>query len=115
MIFHQQVTVVRPGTRVDRGGNEVPDWSPGAATRTVVEHVSVQPNTQNEDVESDRTAVVTGWRVLSEPGVDADVRSGDRIEWDGMTLEVVGEVARWPDPLDGGVHHIEFTMRRATG
>lgn len=113
LIFHQQVTVVRPGTRVDRGGNEIADWS--AAIRAAVGPVSVQPNTQHEETEPDRTAVVTGWRVISAPGVDADVRSGDRVEWDGMTLEVAGEVARWPDPLEGGVHHIEFTVRRATG
>ncbi|MFE2497087.1 hypothetical protein [Streptomyces scopuliridis] len=115
MIFHQSLVRVRAGERADRGGNTVKDWSPGAVSRLAVEHLSVQPNTQNEATDPTRTAVVTGWRVLSEPGTDADIRSDDRIEWDSKTLEVEGEVARWPDPLDGGVHHIEFTMIRATG
>lgn len=117
MIFHQSLVRVRAGRKPDRGnpGLELPDWSPGAVARITVSGVSIQPNTQDEATDPTRTAVVTGWRVLSEPGTDADVRSDDRIEWDGMTLEVQGEVARWPDPLDGGVHHIEFTMSRATG
>lgn len=112
-MFDQSLTRVRPGTRVDRGGNTVPDWA--AATRTEISRLSVQPLTQKETADAERTAVVTGWRVLSEPGTAPDIRSTDRVEFDGMTLEVVGEVARWPDPLDGGVHHIEVTLQRATG
>lgn len=119
MIFDQSVTTVRPGSKVDRGGNTVPDWSESAVTREVIDQVSVQPgglpNSQGETVSPERNAVVTGWRVLTAPGVDADVRPADRIEWDGRTLEVVGEVARWSDPVDGGVHHVEFAMGRATG
>lgn len=115
MIFYQSIVRVRAGTRTDRGGNTMPDWSPEAVSRLSIDRVSVQPNTQEETTGPERGAVATGWRVLSEPGVDADVRATDRVEWDGMTLEVVGEVARWPDPLDGGVHHVEFTMSRATG
>ncbi len=115
VIFHQAVTVVRPGTRTDRGGNTVADWSPGAVTRTLVGQLSVQPSAQGELADQDRTSVVTGWHVLSEPGTDPDVRSGDRIEYDGVTCEVKGEVARWRDPLDGTVHHVEWQMRRSTG
>lgn len=115
MIFLQSVMVVRPGSTTDRGGNAVPDWSEGAVTRMSVSPVSVQPSVQTEQVDDDRTEVVTGWRVLSAPGVDGDVRAGDRIEWDGRTFDVDGEVARWPDPLGDGVHHIEFAMRRSTG
>jgi hypothetical protein len=115
IIFNESVTVVRAGSRVDRGGNTVPDWSPGAVTRHAVTRVSVQPNTQNEQADPTRNAIVTGWRVYTMPGTDADVLATDRIEWDGMTLEVVGEVARWKDPIGGGIHHVEFTMQRAQG
>lgn len=111
MIFHHTLVTVRPGTKVDRGGNEIDDWS--NPTRTTVEQVSVQPTDQTEDTSATRSAVVSGWQVISAPGTDPDVRSSDRIEWGGMTLDVVGEVARW-DP-DGPAHHVEFVMTRATG
>lgn len=115
MFFFDSVVRVRAGTRVDRGGNTVPDWSPGAVNRLTVTGLNVQPDTQIETVDEQRNAVVTGWRVQSEPGTAPDVRAVDRVEWDGMLLEVDGEVACWTDPLDGTVHHVEFRMRRATG
>lgn len=114
-MFDQAFVRVRAGETTDRGGNTIADWSPGAVSRLLVEDVSIQPNVQDESTDPTRTAVVTGWRVLSEPGTDADIRADDRIEWDGMTLEVDGEIARWPDPLDGGVHHFELSMTRSTG
>lgn len=115
MIFFQSVVRVRPGTRTDRGGNQVPDWSPGAVDRLTIERLSVQPQVQTELAGAERTSVITGWRVLSEPGTNPDVRSSDRIEYDGLTCEVKGEVGRWPDPLTGAVHHVEWQMRRSTG
>jgi len=114
-MFFDTIVRVRAGTRTDRGGNTVPDWSPGAVTRATVTGVNVQPNTQNESTEPGRTAVVTGWRVQSAPGTAPDVTAVDRIEWGAMICEVQGEVAQWSDPLDGSPHHIEFTMTRATG
>lgn len=119
MIWHQTIVRVRAGERTDRGGNTVPDWSETVVSRLTITDVSVQPggmpDSQGESVTPERNAVATGWRVLSAPGTNPDVTAVDRIEYDGMTLEVNGEVARWPDPLDGGVHHVEFAMKRATG
>ncbi|GAA1406261.1 hypothetical protein GCM10009639_53920 [Kitasatospora putterlickiae] len=115
VIFHQRVVRVRAGTRTDRAGNTVADWSPGAVSRLTVERLSVQPAVQMEHTEPDRTGVITGWRVLSAPGTAPDVRAGDRIEHDGLLCDVVGEVARWPHPISGGVHHVEWQMRRSTG
>jgi hypothetical protein len=115
VVFHQSFVRVRAGTKTDRGGNTVPDWSPAATDRITVHQVSVQPTTQTEEASASRTAVVTGWQVISAPGVDVDVRSDDRIEWDGKLLEIVGEVARYLDFVHGSTHHVEFAMRRATG
>ncbi|GGP56039.1 hypothetical protein [Streptomyces abikoensis] len=115
MFFDQAIVRVRAGVRVDRGGNRLPDWSPEAATRLTIAEVDVQPTTATESTTPERVAVVTGWHVQTPPGVDVDVRATDRIEWADMLLEVVGEVARWPDPLDGTVHHVEFDVVRATG
>ncbi|MEW2578346.1 hypothetical protein [Streptomyces syringium] len=113
MVFHQSLVRVRAGTKTDRGGNTVPDWS--ETDRVTISRVSVQPNLQTEATDPTRTVAVTGWRVLSEPGTDADIRAEDRIEWNGMTLEVQGEVARWAEFQHGGTHHIEFVMTRVTG
>lgn len=117
MIFLQSLVRVRPGRKASRGNPDdtVPDWSPGAVSRLTVEELSIQPNTQNEATDETRTAVVTGWRVLSAPGTNPDITAADRIEWGGLTYEVEGEVARWPDPFDGGTHHVEFVVQRATG
>lgn len=115
MMFNQSLVRVRAGERVDRGGNTVKDWSPDAVSRLTVAQVNIQPSVQTEIVDEDRNAVVTGWHVQSAEGTDPDIRFDDRIEWDGMTLEVDGEVARWPELFADSVHHIEFEMKRVTG
>jgi hypothetical protein len=114
-VFHQTIVRVRAGTRTDRGGNVVSDWSPDRVSRLPVSSVSVQPATQTEANDATRSHVVTGWQVISAPGVDADIRADDRIEWGGMTLEVAGEVGRFLSFADSSTHHIEFVMRRSTG
>lgn len=115
MMFNQAAVRVRAGAKVDRGGNSVPDWSAGAVNRLSVTGLNIQPNAQSEDVEEDRTAVVTGYRVQSAEGSAPDVRSADRIEWRDQLYEVDGEVASWPDLFTDTIHHIEFVMVRATG
>ncbi|MGJ3228916.1 phage head completion protein [Micromonospora aurantiaca (nom. illeg.)] len=116
MLFRQRLTVVKPGTRTDRSGSVVDDWSPAAVSRVLVTRVSVQPNVQDEQVGATRSTVTTGLRVLSQPGTNPDVTAKDRIEYQGLTYEVDGEVARWPDPVNSTrVHHVEFVMVRVTG
>ena len=115
MMFNQSLVRVRAGERTDRGGNTVKDWSPQAVSRLAVDQVNIQPSVQTEIVDADRNAAVTGWHVQSDEGTAPDIRSDDRIEWDGMTLEVEGEVARWPELFADAVHHVEFEMKRVTG
>lgn len=114
-MFNQTAVRVRAGTKTDRGGNTVPDWSPSAASRLTVTSLNVQPNSQSESVEESRNSVVTGYRVQSAEGTRPDVTAGDRIEWRGQMYEVDGEVAEWPDLFTDTVHHIDFVMVRATG
>lgn len=60
--------------------------------------------------------VVTGWRIYSRAGVDLDIEPTDRIEWAGRSLEVLGEVSRWPHPIrPGRVHHVEVDVQRISG
>ncbi|MFC5992946.1 hypothetical protein ACFQE5_01825 [Pseudonocardia hispaniensis] len=114
MFFHDTVTVVRPARTVDRYRNEVLDWGP-AATRVQVARVAVLPAVQAEAETAVRDTVTTGWRLYSQPGTDLDIRASDRIEWAGYTLSVVGEPARWPDPITGRVHHVDCALQEVTG
>ncbi|MCX5522589.1 hypothetical protein OG342_06890 [Streptomyces bobili] len=114
-MFNQTAVRVRAGTKVDRGGNNVPDWSPSAVDRLTVTRLNIQPASQSEDVDEQRNAVVTGYRVQSEEGTAPDIKATDRIEWNGEAFEVEGEVASWPGLFTDAVHHIEFMMVRATG
>jgi hypothetical protein len=113
-MFWQSGIRLRPGVKTDRGGNAVPDWSPDAVDQLPVSRLSIQPTTSTEATDTTRTAVVSGWQLISEPGTAPDIVSSDRFEFDSITCEVVGEVARWPDSF-GGVHHIEAVLKRVTG
>lgn len=113
-MFLDEVTVVRAATVRDRWDNDVLDWA--AATRTTVTDVAVLPTSQVEDATGNRVATSTGWRLYSKPGLDVDLFAADRVEWAGMSLEVIGEVARWPHPIRrGAVHHVEVELRRVAG
>lgn len=113
-MYHDTVVIVRAGTATDRYGNQVSDWA--TATRTTADQVAVLPTSQAEDAAGNRTTITTGWRLYSRPGTAPDLRATDRVEWRELSLEVIGEVARWPHPLRrGAVHHIEAELRRVTG
>lgn len=112
-MFNQTAVRVRAGTKTDRGGNTVPDWA--NPDRLTVPGLNIQPNSQAEDADEQRSAVVTGYRVQSAEGTRPDIRASDRIEWRSQLFEVDGEVAEWPDLFTDSAHHIEFVMVRATG
>ncbi|MFF5473332.1 hypothetical protein [Streptomyces achromogenes] len=112
-MFNQSAVRVRAGSKTDRGGNTVPDWS--HPDRLTVTGLNIQPNSQSEGVDEQRDAVITGYRVQSTEGTAPDIKATDRIEWNSQTFEVDGEVATWPDLFTDTPHHIEFAMVRATG
>lgn len=114
MIFNQTLVRLRAATRVNRGGDVVPDWSVEPTALTIGQ-VSVQPSSQLENTTEASDVRTERWRVLSAPGTAPDVRALDRVLYDGHTFEVEGDVAVWPDPTYGGTHHVEFGMRRDTG
>lgn len=108
MIFSATITRVRAGTKTDRAGDTMPDWE--ASTRLDYHGVSMQPRIEQETVQTDRDLSVSSWWLSSQIHQDIDLLATDRVEFAGMTLEVVGDVGRWPHP-DGGVHHIEATLK----
>ncbi|AVO22266.1 head-to-tail connector complex protein [Streptomyces phage Nesbitt] len=103
---------VRAPLVTDKYGNTTTerDWT--KAVRTPITGVSVQPDGSSE-TDGDRELVITGWKLYTPRGRDLDLVKTDRVEWDGMTLEVDGEVARWR--LGGRVHHVEIRLKRVTG
>ena len=109
MLYLQTIVVVRPAATEDDYGNQKLDYGP-SATRTSMTGVNVQPKGGSTEDTDDKQLTVTGWGLYTPRGVDLDLRETDRVEFDGMTLQVAGKVGRWPAP-GGGVHHIEADLR----
>lgn len=109
IFYRQSVTIVRPAESEDEYHNIKFDYG-AAAARIPVANVNVQPFGGSSEDTDDRQVTVTGWRLYTPRGRDLDLRETDRIEFDGMTLQVSGKVARWPAP-GGGVHHIEADLK----
>lgn len=112
LLFHQSFTRVRAPLMVDRYQNKKRDWT--NAERVVFSGVNIQPAgspPQSDEDTIDRQTTVTGWELQTPEGVDLDLLETDRVEYDGMTLEVDGKVGRWPDPFGPGVHHVEARLK----
>jgi hypothetical protein len=112
LMFEQAIVIVRAPLVADRYQNKTRDWS--NAARVPVEGVNVQPAgapVRSEEDTVDRQTTVTTWTLQTREGVDLDLMATDRVEFDGMTLEVDGKVGRWPDPFTGAVHHVEARLK----
>ena len=66
----------------------------------------------------ERPQVATSWRLYTPPGTDIpelSARSRVRIGA-GLTLDVVGDPQRWPDPYNSdSVHHLEAALEQVRG
>jgi hypothetical protein len=112
LFFHQQFVRVRAPLVEDRYKNKKRDWN--SAERVTISGVNIQPAgtpVRSEEDTDDRQTTVTAWNLQSAEGRDLDLLETDRIEFDGMTLEVDGKVGRWPDPFGPGVHHVEARLK----
>ena len=98
------VTVVE-GASVDRYGNPVTEETETAGVRAYV-----QPSSASEDI-INRDTRVTDYNVFLLSSASVDGLS--KIIWEGLTLAVDGEPARFDTP--SGPHHIEVKAQRIDG
>jgi head-tail adaptor len=103
------VTLVRAGTTASRYGDDVKDW-PTAERTTTKAWVAQRNRAENLDGREaqDRTFIVY-------LPASTDVTGLDRVEWDGLTLEIVGPPRRAWSPKLRGEHHIELDARLVEG
>lgn len=109
------VDIVHAGTRTDRYGNEVADWSPTAVSRQRAQ-AWMQQNTAAEETDQ-RNAQIGEWLMIANPvDVDGDplaISGASRVEWDGITFEVVGPPGPAWEP--SALHHYEIRLRTVEG
>lgn len=107
-LYEQSGVIVRPAITTDRYSNEKKDYGP-AAERIPVDRINVQPAGGSSEDTDDKQLTVTGWLLISAPGTMPDLRATDRVEVDGLVLEVAGKVGRWPTPYE--MRHIEAQLK----
>ncbi|MBK3572589.1 hypothetical protein JHN63_01870 [Streptomyces sp. MBT65] len=110
-LYEQSGVIVRPSVSGDRYGNKKRDYG-DTADRIPIDEINVQPAGGSSEDTDDKQITVTGYLLVSSPGTMPDLRETDRLEVDGMTLEVTGKVGRWPVPA--GVRHIEAQLKEVT-
>ena len=114
-MFNQTIVRLRAPHRTNRGGESVPDWTSASIDRLTISGVSVQPSSSSESATAQYTLRVTRYRVFTAPGNSPDVEALDRIEFNGETYDVDGEVSSWRNPFSDTRHHIEFAITRNEG
>jgi head-tail adaptor len=102
------VTVVQAPVMSDPYNNRVRDWT--AATRTTVRAVVDQAVTTEATDGKDQTDTLH--RIYLPDGTA--VTAQDRLEWDGMVLEVTGEPITRKGPTPA-LNHIELQGRLVSG
>lgn len=100
------VTIVRAASKpADYGNATELDWT--NTTRTETDGWSVQP-APSDEFTIDRDTFTTRWLAYGPPSVD--VSAFDRIEWQGDTYDIDGDVMRWSF---GALSHVVINLRRS--
>lgn len=106
-LLRDTVTIVRAPLISGPYNSSTYDWA--NATRTTAA-ASVHPVSSTEDVvQQQRTE--TRWKLYLDPY--ADLAATDRVEWDGDSYEVDGEVER--HKARGLLHHQSAVLTRVGG
>lgn len=106
MRLRDSAVVVRAPLVAGSYGNTSRDW-PNATRTTYAVQISAASSTE---VIGDEPQVVTQWKLFAGP--DLDLEATDRVEWDGDTYEVSGDVMKSRQP--GYLHHVRARLRRTT-
>ena len=117
MAYQQRIAILRPAEVESRYSTEL-ELDYENLTRIPVDRpVSLQPVSSREQTEgTGRFSVVTGWALVTPVGMDLDLKSTDWVEYNGRRLAVLGDVLRWPHPMNpNGVHHVEATLEQVVG
>ncbi|MFD0210816.1 hypothetical protein ACFVH9_17185 [Streptomyces hirsutus] len=101
------VIVVKAPDGFDAEGNSNADWS-SAERSTIQGQVEPAASSENRD---NRDQVTTTYLVRLPPGTAVGPR--DRLEWNGMTLEVTGDPLPWSGLA--ALDHIQLTALRIRG
>lgn len=107
MIFRDTVTIRRASVVAGPYNSTERNWSAATSTSSAAD---VQPLQTTEQIVG-QDSVVTRWRIYLPAG--ADLVYTDRVDWDGSTFEVDGEVERWK--RRGVLHHLEAVLKRVQG
>lgn len=100
------IAVLRGTEKPSDYGNTVEiDWT--TPTRTDVDGCSVQPASSDEFT-IDADTFTTRYIAFVPYGVD--VRASDRVEWQGATYDIDGDVLRWSF---GALSHLVINLRRS--
>jgi len=102
-----RLTILRPGTTTGRGSDVVADWANAVETDTT----GWFNQTATADLDATRAGQESDWLLSVRP--DEDIRKGDRVEWDGYTLEVVGHP--WKVYAKAVHHHTEVLLKVVEG
>ena len=102
--------------RVGGGRDQYGDPIPEETERVPLEGAVVAPRMASTDVSADityaygRTSLVTGLILYALPGVH--IRPVDRIEVDGRTYSIEGEIGRWVSPYSTWEPGQQMALRR---
>lgn len=107
--YRQTITRLRPGEKTSRGST-IPDWD--NTERKVISGCSVQPSSTSLSQDGRVLGVSDGLTVYGP--ADADVKAGDRIEYNGNIYTIMGEVLAWPSAT-GALDHILLNLQRWRG
>ena len=91
--MNDAVTVIR-APLIRKNGAQIRDWD--NAERHIVEHVQVTAQATSREFDS-RTTQNTDRRTL-RTAYEADIKTGDHIEWNGNLYEIDGEVFHTKSP-----------------
>lgn len=107
--FTQTVTRIRPGEKISRG-TKVPDWD--NVEKIEIRGCSVQPSSTSLSQDGRVLGIDDLFTLYMPP--DADVREGDRVEYNGEEFTVSGVPGLWVSPT-GRLSNKQITLERRSG